>query len=211
MKTLLFSALFAGSIGLNIYLLNSNTIVESNLDSDLIKRSDEVHLAQSAVKKTPKHQSLNDSHQNQLTDIRKKFLPESNPELDEKTTNDPHHEEEYNDNYTRQREAWRNDISVFLETELGLEDNEVNSYFDLQQERELKVSDFLSSKFDKNSNKTYIISMEDNIEIAKINQKYLKQLKQNLGEDNFEKYKMYKDNFNKEMMDAGEAYFMMEF
>jgi len=51
MKSFLLSCLLLGSIGLNIYLLNTEVVVENNLDENTFQVNDEIKIAQSAIKK----------------------------------------------------------------------------------------------------------------------------------------------------------------
>ena len=76
MKVFLLTGLLAGSIGLNVYLLNSPVIVEGSLDGGIVEPLDEIKLAQSAVEKNTEQNQYNFSHDKQLTKIQKKFLPE---------------------------------------------------------------------------------------------------------------------------------------
>lgn len=212
MKTYLVSILLFGSLGLNIYLLNSYVVTSGQLDDDIVEPIDEIKLAQSAVKKNQRKDKLNQSHISKLEEIQKKFLPEKNVHEEHKAANkETENSDSYESDYNKQKELWKEDVSAFLETELGLDPKQLDDYFNLQIQREKTLSDYFTPKLEVQGGGTYVFDVEDIIASAKINEKYLIMLKQQLGDEGYKKYSDFKKRINKRMMDNGNSYFIMEF
>lgn len=212
MKTLVLIGLLVGSVGLNIYLLNNPVMVQDNLDEDLVAPIDEIKMAQSAVRKVSS--DIKEKHQDNLSTIKSKFLPkEEDPEIDAAETleKDPYNDE-YEIEYSKQKENWEREVTTFLGENIGLDTEGVEKYFQLMRDREQAISDYISPKIQANGqDQTYMFTLEDNIATAKINEKFLNKLKASLGPDGFKNYQKFKADYNKDQIDRGNAHFFMEF
>lgn len=200
MKTLILVGLLIGSVGLNIYLLNSPVIVQEHLDEDLkASSSDKIKMAQSALKRvaSPKREVL--YQRKELGPVKEK------QSVKEEMLSDIDVE------YAKQKESWQQDITSFFLNEMGLADEEIDSYFVMINEREKAISDYLAPKVRTLAKgQTYVLTIEDNIATGKINEEYLKILKASLGEEGFDQYQEFKESYNKSLIEKGTSYFLME-
>ncbi len=211
MKKFVYFTLLASSLGLNLYLLNTEVVVHNTLEDDIIEIDDEISVAQSALKIS---KMKNKSHQKNLKQIRKGFVPsetqrkESEAEVSVEKEKRP---QDYERDYEKAKEAWREKLSRYMEYELGLQSEQVERYFELGNERESAISNYLSPKMGKNAGEAYFFTIEDNVAMGKINEKYLNLLRQELGEDSYRQYIQYRQTHNRKAIEAGNADFYMDF
>jgi hypothetical protein len=212
-KKILFVGALTGSIGMNFYLLNSEVIVHNDLDSDLIEMDDEISLSQSALQKPKITIKKNIKH---IGKIRKDFLPEDkaeeikasneNIEIDEKEVT------YINSNYEVGVEKWKSIISEKFEIDAGLDSEVVDKYFEISQSRQKAIDKLMNPKFENlPKGESLFISMEDNIEISKINESYMNELRSELGEENYNLYKKIRKDFNKKSLEPNSDHFYIEF
>lgn len=217
MKTTLLVMLLIGSVGLNIYLLNSPVIVQGDLDEDLIEPVDEVKLAQSSLKRViPSHERV--KHHNNIQKIERKFLPkDSDPHIKAEDTADliPDVSNNYEQDYKQAKENWSRETTSFLELDLRFSVDEVTAYFSLMNEKEKAISDFLGelSKGKELDDKGFILNVEEGLEMAKLSKKYFDKLKAMFSGESFERYIEYKENYNKKILknsNDGRTVFLMD-
>ena len=100
-------------------------------------------------------------------------------------------------------------IAEFLEYKVGLNYEQVDEYYNLKDKRQKEIDDFINERFaemKENGAKHLVLSMEDTIEMGKINQKYLDKLKKNIGMDAYERYQDFKQNLNNKAQ-SGQNYY----
>jgi hypothetical protein len=213
MKKLIFSGVLVGSLGMNLYFLNSEIIVQNDLDSDLIEIEidDKISMTQSAIQK-PKITINN--NKKQIGEIRKDFLPEDKSEETE-ANNRIIEKENYDSQkaqikYEEEREDWQNLITERLEREAGLEPEQVEKYFSIVDERRKAIDDYLSPLF-KNipEGETLMLGIEERVEMTKIDGIYLDKLKKTLGTEKYNLYRKFRKEFNER--DKKEKFFFVEF
>ncbi len=210
MKKIVYTLMLAGSVGLNLYLLNTEVLVSNDLEDDILEIDDEISVAQSALlrkkNKTP-------NHSKNIKDIRNNFLPETAGKNKEGSALEESKKsrQDYDREFEKAKEEWKEKLTRYMEDELGLEPPQVDQYFDIGQEREGAITRYLAPKFENAKDGPYFFSIEDNVAIGKINEKHLKQLKVEMGEEAYEQYIEYRQEYNKKAMESGNADFFMEF
>jgi hypothetical protein len=214
-KKLLLAGVLTGSIGMNFYLLNSEVVVHNDLDSDLIEMDDEISLSQSAIQKPKITIKKNKKH---IGKIRKDFLPEDKTQeikADSSSADDKLDLKEVTyieTNYEVGVEKWKNLLTEKFEIEAGLDSEIVDKYLSVSKARKKAIDDFMTPKFENlQKGETLFISMEDNIEISKINETYIKKLRKEIGEENYNLYKKTRKDFNRKSLEPNSDRFYIEF
>lgn len=208
-KYLLYGTLLS-SLSLNIYLMNTEVVVSDNLtEDDMVE--DELILAQSAIKKPSiqKSKNLNKAAQ----DIKGKILntvPANVVEDDEAP--EDFSDADYEKQYQESKNKWQEDMRSHLERDLGIDPDYVDQYFSMAMDRDREISQIMQSHFDDSTNEKepYVFTVEDNIQLAKINSKYLSKLKKIFGEEAYEDYVEYRNQSVRKMIESGSG-FMVEF
>lgn len=213
MKKLFFYSLLTGSLGLNLYLLNSETVVKDELDSDqIIERiDDEVSIAQSALKLEKPKKS---QHKKNIKNIRENFLPEKSIDSKEerKVNNDQTPEENFDIDYEESRNIWKEKARDYLEVELRLPVEDIETYFNIQAEREKAIGEFMAPKFENmNPDEPYFFTVEDNVAMGKINEFYLSKLKEQMGKSAYKDLNAFRQKYNQQMIKEGKGYQFIEF
>lgn len=217
-KKLFFISLLSGSVGLNIYLLNTLVVSHDDLDSDMIEMDDKISIAQSAIRK-PYSTSERKRDKNKKS-IRKSFLPEShngseNKKEQAESTIDNEVEQDVtyiNSNYDLGMDKWQKRLVDKLEGELALSTDTVDQYFQIRKERQDAIDSYMQPQFDNlPDGESLLVSIEDNIQISKINEFYLNKLKDSLGSEAYKSYKKVRENFNKESLQPNSDHFYIEF
>jgi hypothetical protein len=210
MKSYILGALLICSVILNIFqLMENETIVYNDLDSDydIVLKNDKVKTGQASIRKN--EQLLNDnSHLQNLGTFKKSVLgakdaPESGPMM-KTQINENFNESEIE----KAQEVWREKATDFFVEEFDFENGQIDEYFNLGKARELEISEYLEQQIDGDN--TFIYTVENMVEENKINIKYLDKMKALFGEVGYEKYKTYRNKYNREMMDREEGYFPIE-
>ena len=211
LKKILITGAFVGSIGLNVYLLNSEVVMHDDLDSDIIEIDDEISLAQSALQKKV---IKIDKNGKQINKIRKDLFPESN--TNNKSTELVIESDDIEVNKEINIQAnnlkWKDAIAEKFELDGNLSSKLTDKYLSIRNDRQKEIDLLLSDKFKTlKETETLFLSMEDNIEISKINEKYLNLLKETLGDKAYNLYKKAKVNFNKNSLEPNSDTFFVEF
>lgn len=210
MKKIIFGSLLLGSVTLNIYLINTEVIVSNDLDSDLIELNDEITIAQSALKK-PKITIKN--HKKVIEKISQDLMPEKKNSPLEKTEVS---EEKYpaidgQDQYEKSKELWRESVTSFFDMDLQLDPRQIESYFKLEKEREAEISRFMAPKIGDENDGPYLFTVEDNVALGKINEKYLNLLKSSFGKEAYDEYIQFRQSTNRRLIKSGDTHFYAEF
>ncbi|MAX67003.1 MAG: hypothetical protein QF441_15875 [Bacteriovoracaceae bacterium] len=206
MKTFLLSTALLTSVCFNIYLLNTEVVVKDDLDSDIIEPLDDhISVAQSALKKTKKPVRNNSK---KLKEIEKSFFP--NKDSNEAEVSNKTESNFSEKDYENSQQAWKDTVTEYLEYELRVPFTSIQTYFDIQKQREQEISEYMAPKL-QNTDETYLFTMEDNIEMAKINSKYLKRLQETLGEKAYREFINFRQKYNKKMIESGEGHFYIDF
>lgn len=213
MKKLFFYSLLTGSLGLNLYLLNSETVVKNDLDSDQIieKLDDEVSIAQSALKiEKPKKSQ----HKKNIKNIREDFLPEKSDKTsgEQNVNNEKTPEENFDMDYEESRNIWKEKAREYLEVELRLPAEDIDTYFNIQTEREKAIGEFMAPKFENmNPEEPYFLTVEDNVAMGKINEFYLSKLKEQMGKGAYKDLNTFRQKYNQKMIKEGKGHHFIEF
>ena len=208
-------ASFIFSICLNFYLLSTSheTIVSDDLDQAIYEEvNDKISVAQSALK--TKASKKNNFHKQNMKIIENELLPEKTHSAKHdnlESTDESNTTERFHEDYERARGKWERDVSEFIERNLGLPMESVDAYLELQKQREKEVSEYMSPKLDSANGEAYLFTLEDNISIGKINEKYLTQLRANMGTEAYEKFIKYRQSYNREMIKSGDSPYFIEF
>ena len=211
LKKILITGAFVGSIGLNVYLLNSEVVMHDDLDSDIIEIDDEISLAQSALQKKV---IKIDKNGKQINKIRKDLFPESNKnnKSTELVIESDDIEVNKEINIQANNLKWKDAIAEKFELDGNLSSKLTDKYLSIRNDRQKEIDLLLSDKFKTlKETETLFLSMEDNIEISKINEKYLNLLKEILGDKAYNLYKKAKVNFNKNSLEPNSDTFFVEF
>jgi len=209
MKSFLLSCLLLGSIGLNIYLLNTEVVVENNLDENTFQVNDEIKIAQSAIKKA---ELSNKKHKRNNRKIRKSFLPEdtSSPSVEhtqEKTENAVY-EVQYQESLTK----WDEKLNQHLELDLNLTPDEIQQFNSILKKRMTAINSYMEPILrEQDPEVGYMNTVEDNIEISKINITYSEYLKGFLGPVAYEAYANFRKNHNANEFQNGTSHVYVEF
>ena len=212
MKSFLALA-FTFSLSLNVYFLITEVAyietIEDDLDSFTARpaqvgklakndqeNSDKLNLTQAAIKK-----ECECNKPSELNKVRDEFMQADKNEKseEEKEEDFAFSEEEYQ---RASKEFYDNaykKIGDFLEYKVGLNYEQVDKYYELKNQRQEEIDTYINQRFKEmkdNGAKHLILSMEDTIEMGKINQKYLDKLKKNVGQDAYERYQEFKQQLN---------------
>ena len=201
-KILLLALAF--SLSLNFYFFMQGTEPES----------DSVSSIQSAVK-LDKSRIPDLRHKNNIEIIEDEILPEKR---DQNITERPVSEKDEelatsslsNEQYKQTQERWDKETRAFLERDLGLNPELASFYFELANKRRLEIDAYLTPKIEENR-EVFGFTIEDNIHLSKINEKYLNFLKTAIGEENYEQYKNYRARQNKKFMEEGLIHYWIEY
>lgn len=215
----LLTFIFIVSLSLNIYFLTTKTAyVETVSDSfDTYKTKpnhklpveDEINLAQASIKKTecPPPQNIDE--------VKQEFMQAPSQVELEKDDEFVFDEKEYQKASEQFYESANKKIAEFLEYKVGLNFEQVDKYYELKNNRQKEIDEYIQSRFSEmqeNGAKHLILSMEDTIEMGKINQKYLERLKSNIGDDAYERYQDFKQALNNQSQSEENFYgFFIDF
>jgi hypothetical protein len=209
MKKLIFGGILVGSVALNIYLINTEVIVKNDLDSDFMEMNDEITIAQSAVKKP---RIVIKNHKKNIEKISKDLMPEK---VSEASDASEYTEDRYpvddQDQYQKSKEVWKENVTSFLDLDLKLDVEQIESYFKLEKQREMEISSFMSPKIGEENDGPYLFTVEDNVALGKINEKYLKKLKIYFGDEAYTQYIKFRQNTNKKLIKSGDSHYFAEF
>jgi hypothetical protein len=209
MKKLIFGGILVGSVALNIYLINTEVIVKNDLDSDFMEMNDEITIAQSAVKKP---RIVIKNHKKNIEKISKDLMPEK---VSEASDASEYTEDRYpvddQDQYQKSKEVWKENVTSFLDLDLKLDVEQIESYFKLEKQREMEISSFMSPKIGEENDGPYLFTVEDNVALGKINEKYLKKLKTSFGDEAYTQYIKFRQNTNKKLIKSGDSHYFAEF
>ncbi len=215
MKKLIFPVIFTISIGLNFYLLSgdSELLVSDDLDDALYEEvNDQISVAQSAIKKTDLLAHKKSHHKQNIKVIENEINTANEPDhQDDRGYSEDKASEDFERNYEQSKLKWDQDSQDYFERELGLRIEAYETYLELQKLREKEVSNYMTPKIEDANGEPYLFTLEDNIEIGKINSKYLKQLKDTMGAESYERYINFRQNYNKKLITSGNAHFYVEF
>lgn len=211
----LFALLFISSLALNVYLINTEVVFEETVSDSIesnyraiprqVIEEDKVELAQAALKKS--------SDCNESKNINAQVQSDQ-PEKAEVREEWQFNEEEFQQESQAFYEKANKKIAEFLEYNVGLTLDQIDMYYRLRQQRQEEVDAFVKGRFDemeKNGAKHLFLSLEDTVEMGKINQKYLERFKNNIGADAYEMYQDFKKRLNTQSTDNNKFAFFIDF
>ena len=201
------------SFALNIYFFldwrNSETMRD-----EVSSKASALRLEKSYVPKK--------RHENNLEFIQDEMLPQDKSASDQvKLEDTPSKEEkvkqvdfhEFDERAAHESmKAWRRDSRAFIERDLGLDSQVADLYFEVREKRRKEIDEYFEPRMnDLQQDQTYIWSMEDNIAISKINERYLNLLKSGMGKSNYEAFKKFRQRNNRKSMENREGAVWIEF
>jgi hypothetical protein len=164
-----------------------------------LKSSDRLNLKQAAIKKTPLQ--FKESIKSATKKTFKEQMPKEEDDLleaEEVMLEEKKYQEESEKFYKQAAQR----IEEFLDVKVGLTPDQLDLYSFLKEQRAKDIDQFIKKRLEeqqKDGNSTLMLSMEDTIEIGKINQNYLNRFKKNIGPEAYERYRKFKREFNHEM------------
>lgn len=215
MKSYILGTFLICSLILNLFqLMDNETIVYDDLSSELghdikvAQKKDLVNTGQASIKNNSKLVN-NKSHKGNLGKFKESVLGVTPDESESGPMLKTHINEQFIESeIDKAKEVWREKATDYFVGELRFDAEQIEEYFSIGNEREAQISEYLQEKIDGES--TFIYTVENMVEENEINLKFLKKMKELFGEAGYEKYKVYRDKYNQEMMDRDEGYFPIE-
>ncbi len=207
LKKFVFYSVFTSSLVLNAYLLTTEVEVVNTLDDEMEQVNDKVAFSQSAIAKKRGVKNFKDKN---IQKIRSKVLKSSRTEEQSNASSkiDKDQVEELDETQIEQAmNAWKERTRGYMERDLGLFPEQVDEYFLLSENRQREISDYIKSISENRSDDMHFLSMEENIEISKINERYLNSMKRLLGEQGYKSYQKFRHHEVKKMVEEGDSYF----
>lgn len=201
--------LLSASVCMNVYLVNVEVVVKDELDQEAAEPArDRISLAQAAIQKKTKGASKNPLEKNDKN---------CEPEIVEKVVyrdrsfaNEPEElergqfdENDYKRLSERYGRSWQRESQNFFDYRLGLTPTQQEDYQKLKTSRESELAALIEKK--KESDKgtlpdgSFILSPEEMIEMGKINQKYTAKLKNLFGQNAYQEYLSFREEFNRKI------------
>ena len=191
------------SVALNIFLLLQK---ENPEREQTALAEDQVTFKKSALKK----QELKKSPRDEIKNIKTQILdinPKENSDLQKTEVNDGYLDEE---EVQRAEQAWVNSAGDFLSASIGLREEEIRSYFKLSDDRNNELNRFIRERIEAKGRDQFFYTVEDIVLENKINEKYLSRLKGLLGQDGYDRYKQFRDEYNQKIIESGEGFYLIE-
>lgn len=200
-----------GSVSLNVYLIKTGSQNEI---------SDEISTGVSAIK-IEKSYIPKKRHENNIEFIQDEMLPEdkasqaklAEPKLEpNEETVEVEEPKEFDERAMRESmKAWQKESRAFIERDLGLEAGVADLYFEIRDKRRNAIDEYFEPRMSNLGDEPYVWSIEDNIAIAKINERYLNLLKLGMGEENYRAFSRFRQKNNRKNMENREGSVWIEF
>ncbi len=199
------------SLVLNVYLITNNEQDTPSVDKVSVK---------AAAVKVENSQIPNKRHENNIEFIEEEIMPEDEAQQDQikhSRVIELDEPEQAANEFSEEamkvaQKTWEREYRAFMERDLGLDPSVADIYRELADKRKKEIDDYLIPKMSSmEENEPYLFTLEDNIELSKINQKYLKNLKEVMGPKNYDSYSRFRENMNRKIMENGSSYFWVEF
>lgn len=194
------------SVAFNIYFINKPEV--SSLEK-IEKKKDSVSTKSSAINK---QQVLNKTRDNNLRGIKNDILEiKDNVDtgLQESKAEEKHPYIDASE-IEKSKEAWRKKATDFMMQELALDNQVIDEYFQLDVRREQALSEFMRKRVEDNGGDQFFYTLEDIVEENKINIKFLDELKAMFGPEGYEQYKKFRNQHNRNIIETGEGFFLIE-
>lgn len=205
-KSTLMPIILVFSLFVNIYQYK-NSISGQSKNMKLVK--DKVRMKKSSIKKHEVIPAKEKKHN--LKGIKNSFL-----ETEKRDYSDLQETKIENKNYInadeveKAQEAWHRKASDFFTVELGLDGQTIEEFFQLNKDREKELNEFMRSRINHNGGDQFFYTLEDIVNENKINEKYLEKVKSMLGPGNYENYKVFRNQYNKKIIESGEGFYLIE-
>lgn len=197
------------SVGLNLYLINTEHVVRDDLEADLedferapVVMNDKIQLAQSAIKKDS---SGCDNKKTKIIKRKIKRVSKHNQaEIEDVQGNEKSFtEEEIREKLEVSYQQWLDKSENFFIEDLRLSAEQIAAYRSLSSQRQNDINAYFDQKTKggtDTSPSAYMFTSEDTIFMGKLAQKYERQLKEAFGEKNYRKHKNFLKNHNNSAM-----------
>jgi len=209
-KKIFFYTILSASVGLNLYLFTVEEKEIDNLDQTPEIKIDKIKLAQSAIKKSQMH--ANQKAKN-IKQIKESILLNQQESTEDKSEIKEAISPDYEQNYEKAKNNWNEEIRAYFEVDLGLMPEQVDKYIELARDREIEISKMMDETFKKsdlNPDEPYLFTLEDNINLGKINQKYSIELRRIIGAEAYNQYVKQRNKMAMKMIKDGHG-FIVEF
>lgn len=200
MKKYLVLALVC-SLGLNLYLVNVEYVVQDDFEKDYDqlpeqKINDQVTIAQSALQKKNQNNcqcDCNKINANKNMIVKDEIIAERKDQLSE---------EVIREKIEQGNQQWLENSENFFMDDLRLSPDQIARYRDLNIQRQNEISKYFEQKTKVNgddSPETYLFTSEDTIFMGKLAEKYEKMLKDNFGDENYQRHREFIKKHNNKL------------
>lgn len=192
------------SLGLNLYLFNSEYILRDDFEADLEEFeyesaviNDSVQLAQSGIQK----QTADCEPKAKI--IRKKKIIKTQMKEEPNHGDEEISHEEVRASLEESYQKWIDKSENFFIEDLQLNAEQIAEYRKLSAQRQNEISSYFDKKTKggtDDSPSAYIFTTDDTIFMGRIAEKYERLLKASFGEENYLKHKNFIKNHNNSSM-----------
>jgi hypothetical protein len=112
---------------------------------------------------------------------------------------------------------WIEDLQEFMEIDMGLNAKEFGKYLEVRVRRQEAIDKFFLPKLEEakelqgKENATYMHTIEDSVELGKINQKFIQRLKKELGPEAYKAYNSFRAKFNNRLVKENSHGYIIDF
>lgn len=123
---------------------------------------------------------------------------------------------EYEESMIKYLDDYREEAKHFLQSKLDAGVEAADLYFELSEKRQVAINDYINPKIKAHQEKKgvespYFLSLDDQVNMAKINENYINKLKKKIGDEGYEKLQKMKQEYMEEAMKNGVPAFPLEF
>jgi len=204
MKIFLF-LLLGTSVALNIYLVNVEVVVKDELDQEAPETfqsaGDSISIAQAAPQKQECEPKV-------VEKIVEKVVYKDEP-LEEKV--DRLGKEESEKLVSEYREKWKEKSQEFFDYRLGLSPSQQQEYHSLKELMEKEITRMLQKEAGVKEGEGHMLTSQEMVKMGDIHEKYEGRLKAAFGDQAYNEYIQFKNNFNKDLTKNGHGFFGITF
>ncbi|MAZ48475.1 MAG: hypothetical protein CME65_07925 [Halobacteriovoraceae bacterium] len=204
--------LLLGSVSLNVYLVNLDS--QNQISDQVSSKASALKIEKSYIPKK--------RHQNNIEFIQEEMLPEekesqanlTEPKLSPNKEEKVEVKEEFRFDEQAARESmktWKRESRAFIERDLGLDAEVADLYLEVREQRRRAIDAYFEPRMSEDIDEVYVWSIEDGIELAKINERYLNKLKEGMGEENYRAFSKFRQKNNRKNMENREGSVWIEF
>lgn len=209
MKTALF-LLLGASVAMNIYLVNVEVVVKDELDQEAPETYqssvDSISIAQAAPQKQECETKVVEKIVEKI--VYKKSAHREEP-LPEKV--DRLGKEETERLVSEYRNEWKKKSQEFFDYRLGLSASQQEEYHSLKEMMEKEISQMLKNEAGVKEGEGHMLTSQEMVKMGSIHEKYEGRLKAAFGDQAYNEYIRFKDDYNKKLTQNGHGFFGIGF